>query len=274
MAKRKDELIKDDPKNLPALGADEFAGDTGAGLENTRPEEQKPAFLYLFQENAKAVNKRSGEHVEGAEPGMFYSTGTGRVFERVEFIALHRKTSYIEWIKIEDGGGFVAEHDPDGEFVRSLIRTDRDRFRKVETEDGHQLAQTQTIFALAGPPDFTLSEAELVAIPFTSIKIRHYTGWFDASKRLAYTVDGGRIVHPDIYRHRWLLTSEFEQKWKPNGAFNVRIALAGATKEAALVRTSDLIYVELKKLFDERDKLRADYSKERQPGDDADEIPM
>lgn len=271
MQGKSNELIKEEGNKLPALGADEFAGDTGAGLENTRPEERKPAFLYLLQSNAKAVNPGS-DNVEGAKQGMFYTTGSGRVFDLVDFIPIKRETAYIEWVPIDDGGGFVASHDPDSDFVRTYIRSDKDRFRKVLTEDGHQLVQTQTIYALAGPKDFTLEEAELLAIPFTSIKIRHYTGWFDAVKRLVYTV-GGQVVHPDIYRHRWRLTAEFEQKWKPNGAWNVRVALAGATKEAALVRTSDPLYAELKTLYERADELRADYSKERQPGED-DDPPM
>lgn len=267
---KSNELVREDEK-LPALGADEFVGDSGAGLENTRPEERKPAFLYLLQTTSKAVNRGMAEHVDGAEAGMFLSTGSGRVFEALDFIPIKRETAYVEWVPIEAGGGFVGAHDPDSEFVRQYIRSDRDRFRKIETEDGNQLIQTQTIYAMAGPPGFTLELAELVAIPFTSIKIRHYTGWFDAVKRLVYTGADGKIIHPDIYRHRWRLTSEFESKWKPNGAWNVRVALAGATKEAALVRTTDPLYPELKTLYEMADDMRVDYSKERQPGEDADD---
>lgn len=262
-----------DKENLPAVTAEEFEGDSGAGLEGTRPEERKPAFLYLLQTTAKAVNRGMAEYVEGAMPGMFYSTGSGRVFNQFEFIPLKRETTYVEWIPVEEGGGFVGTHSPDSDFVRQYIRSDRDRFRKIETEDGHQLVQTQTIYALGGPPGFTsLDDSELVAIPFTSIKIRHYTSWFDSVKRITYQGPRGP-VHPNIYRHRWLLSSEFEQKWKPNGAWNVRISLVGGRKEEALIKMTDPLYQVLKELYEDSEKLNADYSAERQAGDEDDGPP-
>ena len=263
------EMVKE-KEQLPALSPGEFEQDSGAGLEGTRPEERKPSFLYLLQTTAKAVNRGMAEYVEGAQPGMFYSTGSGRLFEAFEFIPLKRETTYVEWIPVEEGGGFVGSHNPDSDFVRQYIRSDKDRFRKIETDDGHQLVQTQTIYALGGPPGFSaIEDAELVAIPFTSIKIRHYTSWFDAVKRLVYSGPNGP-VRPDIYRHRWLLTSEFEQKWKPNGAWNVRIGLAGGSKEAALVKMADPLYPILKELHADAEKLQADYSSERQAGEDED----
>jgi hypothetical protein len=271
---RGSELAEAKAVELPELSNDEFAGESGGGLEGTRPEERKPSFLYLLQTTAKAVNRGMAEYVDGAQPGMFYSTGTGRLFDQFEFIPLKRETSYVEWIPVEEGGGFVGTHEPDSEFVRAYIQSDRDRFRKIQTEDGHQLVQTQTIYALGGPPGFTeLDEAELVAIPFTSIKIRHYTGWLDAAKRITYPGPSGP-VHPNIYRHRWLLASEFEQKWKPNGAWNVRVKLVGGRKELALVKMSDPLYSVLKEMYEGRDEIKADYSSERDPGEPGEDIPF
>lgn len=266
------ELI--DKKNQVPVGAEEFEQDTGAGLEGTRPEERKPSFLYLLQTTAKAVNRGSDQYVDGAQAGMFFSTGSGRLFDTFELIPIKRETTYVEWIPVEDGGGFVAAHEPDSDFVREHIQSDRDRFRKITTVEGHQLVQTQTIYALGGPQGFTsLEEAELVAIPFTSIKIRHYTNWFDAVKRIVYPGPNGP-VRPNIYRHRWLLTSEFEQKWKPNGAWNVRIKLANGTKEGSLVKMADPLYSVLKDLYDDAEKLKADYSTERHASEEEDDIPM
>lgn len=267
------QLAPRDEDKLPALGADEFAGETGAGLEGTRPEERKPSFLYLLHSMSKATNRGMSEHVDGAEAGMFYSTGSKRVFDEVDFIPIKRETTYVEWIPVESGGGLVGTHEPDSDFVRRYIKTDRDRFRKIVTEEGNQLVQTQTLYALAGPAGFTtIEEAELVAIPFTSIKIPHYTGWFDAVKRIVYLGPDGP-VHPNIYRHRWRLSSEFEQKWKPSGAWNVRIALAGGSKEAALVKISDPLFPVVKELYEDAANIKADYATERQPGEDNDPAP-
>ncbi len=270
--KPRNELAPQKPAGLPA--ASDFDDEAPVGLENARQEELKPSFLYLLATNSKVVNRGAAEYINGAQPGMFYSSGSGRVYEKVEFVPVHRRMTFLEWVPIDDGGGFRGEHDPDSDFVKRL-RTPENRFSKIDTGNGTELVQTFELYALIGEPGFDLGSAELVNIPFTSIKIRHYSAWFDTARKLRYLNSQQQWVTPPIFAHRWLLTSEFEPKWKPNGAWNCRIALAAPTKEQAFLRAADPLRQEALKLYNmiEAGAVKSDYAAERQPGDDGDDDP-
>lgn len=256
------------------VDASEFDDMTGAGLQNARQEEMKRSILNLLQQSSGAATRGSEQYVTGAQAGMFLSSGSGQIFEKVEFVPVARDMKFLEWIPLQDeqgrpqDGGFRGEHDPDSDFVRRL-RTPEYRFKKIPVpENGTELVQTMGIWALIGAPNFTMETAELVNIPFTSIKIKHYTDWYDRARRLRYPRSDGSFVVPDIWCHRWMLTAEFEQKWPPNGAWNVRIALAKPTKEESFLKAIDPLRQEAQKLaaMVESGAIKADYEQAREEG--------
>jgi hypothetical protein len=263
-------------KDDALVPADEFDDVEATGLDHIRQEEMKPAFLYLLQQGSKAIIDGGPEYVEGAKPGRFLNTGTGKIYQTVEFVPVHRAMKFLEWVPVDDGGGFKGEHTPESEYV-ARFRTAANRFSSIPTDQGTELVQTFELYGLIGEPGFDLGSAELVNIPFTSIKIRFYTAWLDLAKKLRYLNSRGEWVTPPIYSHRFRLSSEFEQKWKPNGAWNVRIGLAAATKEAAFLRAADPLRQEAEKLYRliEAGAVKADYAaSDREPGADEDELPM
>lgn len=237
---------------------------TGAGLEAPRPEEIRPAFLYLLQSQSKPAVRGSAEYVEGAAAGMFYSSGTRRLFDGdkgVEFIPVFREMRYVEWTPFDEGGGYHGDFGPDDAEI-ARWRTAANRFQALKTDRGTELVQTFTIYGLIGEPGFDASMAEAVAIPFTSIKIKHYNQWYDRARNIRYPDSNGRLVVPDIFHHRWLLTAAFEPKWKPSGAWNVRIALAGGTNpKDSFISKRDPIYQVVKETHEAiKGGVRADYA--------------
>lgn len=237
---------------------------TGAGLEAPRPEERRPSFLYLLQGQSKPAMRGTAEYVDGAAAGMFYSSGTRRLFDGdkgVEFIPVFRELRYVEWTPFDEGGGYHGDFGPDDPEI-ARWRTPENRFKALKTDRGTELVQTFSIYALIGAPGFDASMAEAVAIPFTSIKIKHYNQWYDRARNIRYPDSKGRLVVPDIFHHRWLLTAVFEPKWDPSGAWNVRIALAGGTNPRdSFISKRDPIYQVVKETHDAiKGGLRADYA--------------
>jgi hypothetical protein len=264
-------------KTTGLVAAAEFDDVSPVGLEKPRQEELKRSFLYLLQQGSRAAMKGSPEYVDGAEPGMFFNTGSRRVYKTVEFVPVHRALKFLEWVPIDAGGGFKGEYGPDDEYVNRFRNKDN-RFSAIKTDQGTELVQTFELWALIGEPGFGLDDAELVNIPCTSIKIRAYNDWYDNARRLRYQNSAGVLVTPPIFSHRWHLTSVFEEKWKPSGAFNIRIGLAAPTKEGAFLRGSDPLRQEAASIYAmiEAGSVRADYAAaaEREPGEDDDTPPM
>lgn len=221
---------------LPA--ADEFEGVAGAGLDTRTADELLTPLLTLLQQNSKATNRGNPEtYVEGAQPGMFLNSVTRRVYAEVELIPVEREYTFTEWVPLDPqmglNGGFRGSHDPTDPVVVRL-RAQQGKFKKLRYEradDVTEFVETFTLYALIGEPGFGIDNFEQVAIPFTSIKIGRYKLWYDAAKNIRLRVSdpsgGVRVVQPSIWQHRWRLRSVFEQKWKPNGAWNVLLSLAG-----------------------------------------------
>jgi len=267
--KGKPPAVVEEPK-VPALADDEFEGVAGAGLETRGADELVTPFLYVLQSNSKPCQVGASEYVEGAKAGMFFNNATKRIYKEVEYVPVDRDYRFVEWTPIapERGlnGGFVAVHEPDSELVVRL-RQEQGKFKALKTDHDTEIVETFEIYAIIGEPGFTIEDSEQVIIPFTSIKISRYKLWYDAARKIRYQTANG-LVQPAIYQHRWRLRSVFESKWKPNGAMNVTISLAGDKPIDAFIRKTDPIFITAKAFYEARvagtATVKADYSKAAQ----------
>jgi len=93
----------------------------------------------------------------------------------IHFVACCKETKFVEWIKRNDGGGLVAFHEVDSDFVRDCKATAKDQF-KLETADGHDLVETHYVYGglIDGPEGKTIEEP--MVISFSSSKIKVYKG--------------------------------------------------------------------------------------------------
>ena len=92
--------------------ADAFAG---AGSEEVGQAEMARPFLSILQALSPQCAKKDDAYVEGAEPGMFYESVSGAIWdgdEGVMMIPCQFSRHIIEWVKREHGGGFIGLHPP------------------------------------------------------------------------------------------------------------------------------------------------------------------
>lgn len=257
---------------LPAA-AEEFE-DEGLGKEGTLPEERKTPFMYLLQDGSKATKRGMVDtYVDGAEAGTFFSVASRRVYQSpMDFIPVFKRVVYNEWVPLEptrderemlaaaeistDGVGFRKSWAATDPYILDLKQRN-DRFKPLPTERGTRIIQTMEVWMFVGPPGFTVENFEWVIFPFTSIKIKKYTAWWEAADRIRYArPDGGRPIEPPIFKHRWRMSSVFEPQWKPGGAWNVKIditdqrALASpaVNPNDAMVLNADPLYQAAKDL--------------------------
>jgi hypothetical protein len=220
----------------------EYGEHMGQGHEERRASDNLIPMIYLLQDNSKVVKDR--ERPVRANPGDFYNTATDRVYDGrkgLVIVPVLDTVRYVEWVPIDDGGGFVAEYSPDDERIVDIIATHR--FEKIKFPAGvsgkhpkpTELIETRMLHAVI------LHEQEAwepVVFPLTSIKLGMWKKWFNAV--FPPTQAAGRLPQYSQLAHiaSW---SDAGHKRGPNIPENVRITpvpvkpgAAGAGAESRL----------------------------------------
>jgi len=106
-------LQRDSESGLMVLDLD--PEDSNIGYENQTEADRKKVWLKQLQGSSSECKNKN--RVEGAQPGHFYHTGTGRLFkDGVEIICCITESCFVEWKP--DGGGFVGKHRADSPKVK------------------------------------------------------------------------------------------------------------------------------------------------------------
>lgn len=177
MAKKKKKkeskaVAKKDQKamSIPAGMQESLLADAqkGAGHEAMTSDDMALPFLYLLQDLSPATKKRNEEqYVEGAEPGMFLENVSNTLWDDPESgllaVPCYFNTRVVEFVKRDEGGGFVAVHE-----------TMEEAMENVEDVERHELVDTHQHFLLVQTPD---GEWTPVVFPMTSTKLKASRKW-------------------------------------------------------------------------------------------------
>lgn len=191
MSKKKNELAIVE-SNLPAVY--DFGEDGPASAEITRDEITIP-FLTVLQALSPQV---AGEApVEGAAPGKLFNTVTGEMFDAdtgVIFVPACRHYTFVEWIPRDNGGGFVAMHEPTSDVVTDA-KNRSEQFGVYSTPEGNDLIETFYLYGVLVSEDGEVTGP--VCIAATSTKITPYKKIMTAMGGIMVpTADGGKMNPP------------------------------------------------------------------------------
>lgn len=170
MGKKKTDLAK----NKNALAMPDFGEFAGVGMENVDSNDISIPFLGIVQTDSPQLDKDHAKYIKGCEKGDMFNTVTNELFgKEVYYVACCKERNYVEWIPFKDGGGYCGQHEPNSKFVQAALEVAEDKL-KPTTDDGHELAETYTVFGmLISGPEAIESEMPLV-IAFSSTKIPVY----------------------------------------------------------------------------------------------------
>lgn len=167
-------LKKDAPP--PAVAYD-YGADAGAGFEGMKGSELSVPFIAILQ----GLSPQVTDNPDVYRVGQLYNTVTHAAIdgkEGIGFIPVYRERAYVEWINRDDGGGFVALHDPDSQDVKAAIAANENKntgkipFSKIEGKR-HELVETQYLYGLVLNIE-TGTVDGFAVISFTSTKLRVY----------------------------------------------------------------------------------------------------
>lgn len=150
--KKKSKAVKKTDKKKAEVAEvnllEEMRADAGAGQEGIGRDDVALPFIRVLQALSDEISKRSENHIEGAEPGMFFNTVTRELFDGekgIRVIPCSHQKSYVEWIPRDAGGGFVAEYPSKDEAIagsdpENEITDTANHYLLIETEKGWQEA--------------------------------------------------------------------------------------------------------------------------------------
>lgn len=206
----------DDKSNLPATY--DYGEHAGAGFENTSKDDFSIPFFNVLQATSPEI-----ETIDVAKPGMIINSVTKDLFkgnEGIAFIPVLTQHVFVEWKPREQGGGFVAVHQLDSDYVVHAKETQE--FGEYKTPNGNDLVETFYVYGLRVSED----GAEQAVLAFTSTKIKKYKAWLTKARAIQIALPGGRRVTPPLFAHRYRVKT-VKEKNNQGEFYNVEITFDG-----------------------------------------------
>lgn len=241
------------------------------GYENTGQEDYKIPFLNLLQDLNPEVKEEDPKYIEGAKPGMFLNKATGELYDGkkgVVIVPCITQHNFVEWVPIDDGGGFVAQHGIRDKIVMEAKRAAGGKLNALRTPKGNELVDTFLIFALTLDSVDAKEAVGYVVIPFTATKIKHYRDMVHKRRQLTNT---------PLFANRVLLTSVNDVNKKGQHFKNVKLTAAvGGDLIKSLLAADSNVLKQGAILHDEVRKgmMQANFAAERADagGEEKDEV--
>ncbi len=174
MAKKKTEDLttnKGGAMTVPNFG--EYAG---MGMENVGVIDTAIPFLGIIQKDSPQLESDHAKYIKGCEVGQLFNTVTNEIIgdgTEVFYVACCKERTYVEWIPFKDGGGYCGQHEPNSELVRTALEAAEDK-PKPTTDDGHELAETFSVFGLLLESATSIESVMPLVVAFASSKIKVY----------------------------------------------------------------------------------------------------
>lgn len=234
-----------------AVAGDDYAAYAGSGFENQDASDYAIPFLAILQ--ALSPQIANADENSPFRQGQIINSVTGEFWsgkDGVVFIPSTTQHVQVEWKPREAGGGLVAIHELNSDFVKQVKEKNGNAFGTLPTPDGNELIETFYVYGVAVDKDGNEFEA---VISFSGTKIKAYKGWMTKAKTIQLELgDGRRIVAP-LFAHRYRITTVSEKNNKGQ-FFNWVVGFDGDTaKDCRLAPSSPLFLkaVAIKKLIED-----------------------
>ena len=254
MSKEKKESTEVAEIKAGALATAEFmdmADFGGQGFEGTDKDSYAIPFIQILQKMSPQVDEDDPKHIEGAKPGMFLNTVTGKVFdgrEGLQIIPCAFRRTFIHWgnRKGSGDGGFKGEYTPeevkamkdDGKLIElkgKLWFPSEDG--TVDTDENDYVADTRSHFIMVIEPDGTVSQTLL---PLSSTQIKASKVLMTALSNRKVDTPAGRKTPPtfaNIVRMRTRGMSNEHGSWS-----GVEFSLEGLVSNADIYQDARDFY--------------------------------
>lgn len=187
----------------------DMSKDAGGGLEHFATSDIAIPFISILQDLSPQVKKGNADRIEGAETGDIYNTVTKEVIPGaigILVIPSAYQKRYVEWVKREQGGGFVRQH------INEAILNQCTKNSKGHDElpSGNIIVPTAYYYVLITKDDGSIEKAIL---PMVSTQLKKSRRWNSLMASLKVKGPNGAFT-PPMYGNAYRLTTVHEAKDK------------------------------------------------------------
>jgi hypothetical protein len=195
--------------------------------------------LKILQPLSPEVQDGNNQYIDGAKPGMFYNTASGKLTpgqEGIIAVVIGHQKQTIEWMPREQGGGLVKAWGADEGWKNKCDPKQRDELNPVTT-DGHTIDKQRSF--LIFDVNVKTGEVDPSFFNFRSTGNRAANLLATMLTQTRYRMSNGQIITPPFYYYTYKftldkLTNMKGTWWSPRIAKNVG-------ENNVHIRTKDLI---------------------------------
>jgi len=234
-----DVAIKEDAK----LGVYDYGDDVGGGFQNQTSDDIAIPFISIVQSNSAEMNEQDFKD-KNIQAGQIINRTTGELYDEIVFIPSITDHKYVEWIKVDDGGGYVGDYEIDDPVV--LKCKSEQPLGKYELEGGNELIETFYVYGLLVLPDGSFMPA---VMPMASTNIKAYKDWMFRAKSVMIKTPTRRI-NPPLFAHRYKLKTIHQTKGKQSWYKFTTVEYDGANAVEARLAPDSELYQEARAVMD------------------------
>lgn len=187
-----------------------LAEDAGVGQETMDRQDYAIPRLKVLQDLSPQVKKTEVGYIKGAEAGMLCDPISERTWDGEQgilVIPISYARSHIEWRTREKGGGFVADHGPDGAI---LTKTSQDDRKRNILPNGNQVTVNATYFVFLVDPE--TGEHTPYVIGLAGTQLKKSRRWNTMINQLRVeNPNGGPTINPAIFYRSYRISTEPER---------------------------------------------------------------
>ena len=221
-------VVKKEEAGLPAELMDDIVATAGEGVDYDTSELQIP-FIRVIQALSPQIKKSDPAFIKDAGQGDAFNTVTGQFWsgeDGITVIPCFQETKYLEFIPLDQGGGFVGERkvtDPD------LANTERNGAKEI-LPNGHELVKSDQHYCIIVGED-GMHQPAIVDMKSTQLKVSRR--WKTQIAMQKVKDSKGQMRTPALYATMWKLSTT-EESNQMGTWYNWQVEKVGFIQDKAM----------------------------------------
>ena len=221
-------VVKKEEAGLPAELMDDIMLTAGEGVDYDTSELQIP-FIRVIQALSPQIKKSDPAFIKDAGQGDAFNTVTGQFWsgeDGLTVIPCFQETKYLEFIPLDQGGGFVGERkvtDPD------LANTERNGAKEI-LPNGNELVKSEQHYCVIVGED-GMNQPAIVDMKSTQLKVSRR--WKTQIAMQKVKDSKGQMRTPALYATMWKLSTT-EESNQMGTWYNWQVEKVGFIQDKAM----------------------------------------
>ena len=221
-------VVKKEEAGLPAELMDDIVATAGEGVDYDTSELQIP-FIRVIQALSPQIKKSDPAFIKDAGQGDAFNTVTGQFWsgeDGITVIPCFQETKYLEFIPLDQDGGFVGERkvtDPD------LANTERNGAKEI-LPNGNELVKSDQHYCIIVGED-GMHQPAIVDMKSTQLKVSRR--WKTQIAMQKVKDSKGQMRTPALYATMWKLSTT-EESNQMGTWYNWQVEKVGFIQDKAM----------------------------------------